>query len=271
MDKETNEKKTDCEQELIDETIINDPVFRKTHLKVICELYKQRRNRMIVMSGLLMTLVMTAVYGTLENPFKYTLSNIGNFFSYREAFIVWAIIAGLSIQTACVSLFRLEHFEQRRSFTFMIYASVALVITAIIPALKDTFPFWHFVHVLTSVNYALFLILGLQPFLHHVSRSNPRLRKVIAIWQYTIVGGGFLSILLFGMSGIFEIWFVSSVTVFLLYLSLILYEENIIKKSVDLLKNEKDLNLGIEKIFVPANPKKATRTRSKKKEGEKQS
>ncbi len=256
MSKQQNKKKTDCIGEKMDESKIFDPNFRKTHLHVICDLYKQRRNRIIVMSGLLITLIMTAIYGTLENPFKYTLSNIGNFFSYREIFIIWAVIAGASIQTACVSLFKLEKFEQHCAFTFIIYASIALVVSAIIPALKDTFPFWHFVHVLTSVFYALFLILGLQPFLRYVSRENPRLRKIIAIWQYVIVGGGFLGVIIFGMSGIFEIWFIASVTLFLLYLSLVLYEENIVKKSVELLKDEENLNIGIEKIFVPGNPGK---------------
>ncbi len=256
MSTQQKKKESDCSKEMMDESKIFDPLFRKTHLHIICDLYKQRRNRMIVMSGLLITLIMTAIYGTLENPFQYTLSNIGNFFSYREVFIIWAIIAGASIQTACVSLFRLEKFEQRHAFTFIIYASIAILATAVIPALKDKFPFWHFVHVLTSIFYALFLILGLQPFLHFVSRENPRLRKIIAAWQYVIVGGGFLSILLFGMSGIFEIWFIASVTVFLLYLSLILYEENIVKKSVELLKDEENLNIGIEKIFVPKNPEK---------------
>ena len=247
----------DCPpEEIMDESKIADPKFRKTHLKVICDLYKQRRNRVIVMSGLLLTLILTAIYGTLENPFKFTLSNIGNFFRYREIFIIWAIVAGFSIQTACVTLFKLEHFKQRRSYTFIIYASIALVLTAIIPAIKDQFPFWHFVHVLTSIFYALFLILGLQPFLHYVSKENPRLRRGITIWQYLVIGGGFISILIFGMSGIFEIWCISTVTLLLLYLSLILYEENIVKKSVALLKDEENLNIGIEKVFVPQNPVK---------------
>ena len=268
MSKKNIQKTPDCPpEEIMDESKINDPAFRKTHLKVICELYKQRRNRIIVMSGLLLTLILTAIYGTLENPFEFTLSNIGNFFRYREIFIIWAVVAGFSIQTACVSLFKLENFEQRRSYTFIIYASIALVLTAIIPAVKDKFPFWHFVHVLTSIFYALFLILGLQPFLNYVSKGNPRLRKVITLWQYLVIGGGFLGILVFGMSGIFEIWCISTVTLLLLYLSLILYEENIVKRSVNLLKDEENLNIGIEKVFVPENPikpkKKTTTKRSK--------
>jgi hypothetical protein len=67
------------------------------------------------------------------------------------------------------------------------------------------------------------------------------------------------------MSGIFEIWCISSVTVFLLYLSLILYEENIVKKSVNLLKDEENLNIGIEKVFVPENPVKNKKPLSKRK------
>lgn len=256
MNRSQNKKSRKKNEKSKENEKIFDSAFHETHLNVIADLYKQRRNRMIVICGLLITLLMTAIYGTLENPFKYTLSNIGNFFTYREVFIIWAIIAVIAIQTACVTLFRLENFKQKRSFTFLVYASIALVATAIIPALKDKFPFWHFVHLLTSFNYAIFLILGLQPFLSFISRENPRLRKSIMIWQYVIIGGSFLAVIIFGMSGIFEIWFIASVTLFLLYLSLILYEENIVKKSVELLRNEKDLNKGIEKIFVPENPDK---------------
>ncbi|MFA6618550.1 MAG: hypothetical protein WCT23_05725 [Candidatus Neomarinimicrobiota bacterium] len=238
------------------ENKIHDPEFHKENISEISELYKQRRNRIIVMSGLLITLIMTAIYSTLENPFKYTLSNIGNFFNYRQVFIIWAIIAGLSIQTACIALFKLEKYEQKKASTLVIYASIALVLTAIIPAARDLFPFWHFVHVLTSINYGLLLILGLFPFIRFISTNNPRLRKANRLWGYIIIGGSFLSILIFGMSGIFEIWFVATTTLFLLYLSLVLYEENIVKRSVELLKKETDLNLGIEKIFVNEDPKK---------------
>ena len=41
--------------------------------------------------------------------------------------------------------------------------------------------------------------------------------------------------------------------IFLLYLSLILFEEKIIKQSIFLLKGEKDLDQGIEKIFIKNN------------------
>ena len=48
----------------------------------------------------------------------------------------------------------------------------------------------------------------------------------------------------------FEIWFFIFFIIFLLYLSLTLFEEKIVKQSVRLLKDEDNLNLGIEKIFI---------------------
>ena len=198
--------------------------------EILRDLYKQRRNRIIVMSLLLLTLLITVIYGTLENPFLYTLSNIGNFFNYRYIFILWAIVTGICIQASCVALYKLENFRHKRSYTFIVYASVFLILTAVIPALKDRFPFWHYVHTFTAFYYALFLILSLQPFTHHISRETPRLKTFIRNWEYVILGGSFLAIIIFRKSGIFEIWFIITITLFLLYLSIALYEEHIVKK-----------------------------------------
>jgi len=57
-------------------------------------------------------------------------------------------------------------------------------------------------------------------------------------------------IIFFRHSALFELWFFVSNIVFLLYLSLVLFEEKIIKMSVKLLMDEDNLNVAIEKIFV---------------------
>ncbi|MDD2492754.1 MAG: hypothetical protein PHY83_02290, partial [Bacilli bacterium] len=51
-------------------------------------------------------------------------------------------------------------------------------------------------------------------------------------------------------SGMFELWFFVTMIIFLLYLSLVLFEEKIVKMSVTFLKDECDLNIAIEKIYV---------------------
>lgn len=214
------------------------------------DLTKQRRLRISIMSLLLASLLLTIVYGTLENPFEFTLSNIGNFFDYRLFFIVWSIISGLAIQFSMLALFNLEHYHRKPLYWFAGIGTIFLVATALIPALKDTYPFWHLLHTATSVVYALFIFLSVNPFTIWVTKNNPRLRLVLRIWLGVIWGGGLLMLILFGRSGMFELWFFVTLIIMLLYLSLILFEEKIVKLSVAFLKDESNLDLAIEKIYI---------------------
>jgi hypothetical protein len=88
------------------------------------------------------------------------------------------------------------------------------------------------------------------PFSRWVSDENPRLRAYIHIWTAIIYAGSILLIILFEHNALFEIWFFVTNILFLLYLCLVLFEEEIIKKSVRLLTDEENVNLAIEKIFV---------------------
>lgn len=214
------------------------------------DLLKQRRIRIGVMSVLLLALVVTFVYGTLEDPFEYTFSNIGNFFTYRLFFILWAILTGIAIQSSILALFRLENYMDKMKIRFVVLSVFFLILTAIIPALKDIYPFWHLIHTLFAGLHALFLLLSFVPFTSYVARENPRLRKVILVWEVVIWGGGIFALALLGKSGLFEMWFFVTMIVFLLYLSLVLFEEQIVKMSVSFLKDEENLNLAIEKIFI---------------------
>ena len=201
------------------------------------------------MSLLLASLLFTTIFGTLQNPFQYTFSKIGNRFDHRILFIFWAIFTGGTIQSSVLALFRLEQYKVKRAYQSVVIGTIFLVISAIVPALAETYPLWTWVHVITAGLYGLFLSLGLAPFIMYVSRENPRLRLVIKIWAVVVWFGSFFWMFLLGNTGIFELWFFGSIIVFLLYLSLTLFEERIVKRSVLLLKGEKDLNLGIEKIF----------------------
>lgn len=235
---------------VIDKVQIKEELIKKNLYDVHRDLIKQRRLRIIVMSVLVAALLLTAVYGTLENPFIYTFSNIGNFFDYRVLFIVWSIVSGLSIQMCLLALFRLEQYQARAKYTFVALSSIFLVLTAVIPALKDIYPFWHLLHTIFAGIHALFLLLSMVPFVNWISRENPRLEKVLKLWMIIIWIGSLLPLIIFGKSGLFELWFFVTVILFLLYLSLILFEEKIVKLSVAFLKDESNLNEAIEKIFI---------------------
>jgi len=213
----------------------------------------ERRIRITIMSLLLAALLFTAVFGTLQNPFQYTFSKIGNRFDNRILFIFWAIFTGGAIQTSVLALFKLEQYNTKYAYRSVVIGTVFLVISAIIPALAETYPIWTWIHVVTAGLYGLFLSIGLAPFIITISRENPRLQIVIKVWAIVVWAGSFAWMFLLGNTGIFELWFFGSVILFLLYLSLTLFEERIVKRSVTLLKGEEDLNIGIEKIFFRKN------------------
>lgn len=214
------------------------------------DLTQSRRARTAVMTLLLISLLATIAYGMLEDPIINTLSNTGNFYTHRLYFIIWSIITGLSIQFTVVALFKLEKYVTKYGFYFIGISAALLVITAFVPALRDDYPTLHVIHTITSVLHALFLYLALVPFSLWVSKENPRLRTAIIIWQIVIWVGSIVMVILFRHSALFELWYFVTCIIFLLYLSLTLFEEAIIKKSVKLLTDEENLNIAIEKIFV---------------------
>ena len=214
------------------------------------QLLIERRIRITIMSLLLAALLFTAIFGTLQNPFQYTFSKIGNRFDNRILFIFWAIFTGGAIQTSVLALFRLEEYDFKFAYQAIVIGTIFLVLSAIIPALAETYPVWTWLHVITAGLYGLFLSVGLAPFIFFVSKENPRLRLVIKVWAVIVWVGSFAWMFILGNTGIFELWFFGSVILFLLYLSLTLFEERIVKRSVRLLRGEEDLNSGIEKIFL---------------------
>lgn len=236
---------------IIDREKIKEELDRKHILEIQVGLQKDRRWRMILMTFLLGALLFTVIYGTLENPLQYTFSQIGNRFTFgkRVLFIVWAISTGTVIQASVLALFEIEQYKNRLHVGFIVTASFFLIATSIAPSLPE-FPFWIQIHLITASLGAFFITLGFLPFALWVARENPRLRRVIYVWMSITWGGGIFWYFALGNTGMFEIWFFIFFLVFLLYLSLTLFEERIVKQSILLLKDEENLNLGIEKIFI---------------------
>lgn len=236
--------------EAIDYRKIKDELENTNKMKIQKDLLQTRQTRTAIMSMLVSALVLTLVYGLLETPFIYTLSNIGNLFPNRLFFIVWSIITGIAIQFTVVVLFRLEEYKTKHGYLFIGLSASFLVITAFVPADVESFPHLWIVHTATAGLHALFLFLAVVPYSNWVAKENPRLLKIINIWQIVIYGGSISMLVIFRRGGMFELWFYISNIVYLLYLSLVLFEESIIKKSVKLMYNEENLNIAIEKYFV---------------------
>jgi MFS family permease len=224
-------------------------------------LIQERRTRITIMALLLSALIFTVIYGTIYDPSQYTFSKIGNRFdpALRYVFIVWASYLGFVIQATIFALFTLENYHKKSQYVFILLGSIFLVLTACFPSL-DHLVFWTWMHLLAGFLFALFVTLGFIPFIRYIARENPRLRKSIYIWLGIIWGVSISLYLVFGNTGLFEIFFFTTFLVFLLYISLHLFEEQIIKRSFNLLQGYEDLNQGIEDIFIVKKIKELTKT-----------
>jgi MFS family permease len=230
---------------------IKKELEQKQVLKIQKELLRERQKRITVISMLLSALIFTIIYGTIQNPFQYTFSKIGNRFTFqnRILFIVWASFTGFVIQSSIVALFTLENYQNKKRYIYIFLATIFLVLTAMSPSL-DELIFWQWIHLVTAGLFGLFITLGFLPFISWVASENPRLRRIVYTWLIVIWGGSFLWMFILGNTGVFELWFFTLFIIFLLYLSMVLFEEKIVKRSVILLRDEENLNIGIEKIFI---------------------
>jgi len=235
--------------------------------KIIHErLLIERRTRITVMSLLLTALIFTAVYGTLQDPFQYTFSKIGNRFdpALRIVFITWSIYTGLAIQLSILALFRLENYKKKLQYIFIIVGVVFLVLTALLPSL-DEWPFYQDLHIYAGGIFAFFITIGFVPFMRWVAKENIRLKRSVYIWITVIWVGSISFMLILGNTGVFELFFFCTFIIFLLYITLSLFEEQIIKRSVDLLTGVEDLDRGIDDIFFPEWARKKRKKRNKQK------
>lgn len=186
-----------------------------------------KRERLLVVSLLSAALLATLTYGTLENPFHYSFSNIGNYFPYREWYIIWAAVTGFFLYFSVISLFRLEKYKQRFAHLSISVVPLFLVVTALIPSVSEEMPFWHVLHRWTTFFFVMCMIFSVHPFLLYLGDKKPWLSDLLRNWQLVILAGSMASLILQGQTGIFELWFFVTTIILLIYLSWILYTENI--------------------------------------------
>jgi hypothetical protein len=191
---------------------------------------QKRRQRMFIISHLLFALLLTIAFGTLQDPIRYTLSNIGNRFGWgpRILFIVWALVSGSAIETSFIFIMKLTKYSDEKCRLFIGLTTASIILTAIIPALQKELPFWHTIHVITSGLIAVFFLFALIPLVQHLLKTIPEYKLFMIIWMCIIWAGSVLLLIFFSVSAVPEIWFFVSIMAFLLFLTIILYDKAII-------------------------------------------
>jgi hypothetical protein len=176
---------------------------------------------------LIIALSTITLYGTLKNPFINTFSRIGNYYNYRGLYIIWAIVVSICIHTVTILIFKLTGYPRKWGYLALALSSFFLIITAIIPSLKEELPFWHALHKWTTFFYVMSMLTAQHPFFVWLARKIPRIKVLLRNWQLIILCGSMTSLLIQGQTGIFELWFFLGLGALLIYLSWILFTEKI--------------------------------------------
>lgn len=194
-------------------------------------LQQLKRQRTFIITYLLFALVLTIAFGTLQDPLRYTLSNIGNRFGWgpRIMFIIWALISGSAIEISFIYIMKLIKYSDRLTYMFIGLTSASIIFTGIVPALKNEFPLWHTLHFITSGSIAFFFFFAIVPLIKKIISLIPEYKTLIFIWMGVIWAGSITVLILFKWSAMFEIWFFVTIILFLIYLTFILYERKVLE------------------------------------------
>jgi hypothetical protein len=161
----------------------------------------------------------TFLFGTKESPFYFTLSMIGNLVEYRTGFIIWGVVTGLLITFYVYRLYVLKAFQHRKAKKLLFGSLVFLVLTVIIPAVEEL-PFLKKLHAVMAVLFALSLTASLYLFIRFLGQIDQQI-TVRSTWMlFTIVGVSVGLFFLLGNTGIFELFFFFSLSLFLILLKI---------------------------------------------------
>jgi len=160
----------------------------------------------------------TWLFGTRESPLDYTLSMIGNKLGYRINFITWGISIGLLLTFFLLRLYVLKSFRNPRARRLLIWSLIFLILTVLIPAVEHL-PILKRLHAIAAVAFGLSLSASLYMFVRYL-RSIDEKVSIRSMWHLlTVVFGSLLLFFLFGNTGVFELFFFFSITLFLYILS----------------------------------------------------
>ncbi len=180
--------------------------------------FKRDRLTYLALFAIVVIPVYTWLFGTRYSPLDYTLSMIGNKLGYRLNFIIWGTVTGLLLTFFVVRLYVLHSFNHPRARRLLILSLVFLILTVLIPAMEHL-PILKKLHAVTAVAFGISLTLSLYLFIRYLASLNREV-SIRSLWAlYLVMGGSVMLFFLFGNTGIFEIFFFFSISIFLLLLN----------------------------------------------------
>lgn len=160
----------------------------------------------------------TWLFATRESPADYTFTMIGNMLGHRVGFIIWGTATALLLGFYVLRLFVLKSFRDPRARKLLLWSLVFLLLTVLIPSLHGTY-LLNRLHDFAAVAFALCLVMSLYLFIRHLHERDEKVYGLSLAMLHMVIGGSLLLLLLFGMTGIFQLFFFVSLSVFLAVLN----------------------------------------------------
>ncbi len=164
--------------------------------------------------AIIMIPLSTYLLGTKESPFYYSLSMIGNESGHRMEFILWGIMTGLFLTFFIERLYALKSFDNPRARSLLISSLIFLVLTVLIPYMQDL-KILSKIHNITAAAFGICLTASLYLFIKYLSERDHKLYHWSMIMLNVIIVGSLVLLFLFGRTGIFELFFFFSLSIFL--------------------------------------------------------
>lgn len=171
----------------------------------------------------------TLLLASHRAPWEYTLSMIGNWFTKEERvkFILWGIFTATALTFFLIQIYKKTKFKNKKAYRLLYLSAFFLILTVLTPTLEQepiprelrkilVFNF----HALFAVLFAIFLILSIYTFTKYLSKINQKLSIDSTRYIMFTSGGSILLLTIFGMTGIFELFFFISLSIFLLILKI---------------------------------------------------
>jgi len=173
--------------------------------------------RYLAIFAILVIPTYTFLFGTKESPFYFTLSMIGNLVEYRTGFIIWGVVTGLLLTFYIYRLYVLKAFYHPKAKKLLFGSLLFLVLTVLIPAVEEL-PFLRKLHAVMAVLFALSLTASLYLFIRYLAAIDQQITLRSTWMLFSIVGISVGLFFILGSTGIFELFFFLSLSIFLVLL-----------------------------------------------------
>lgn len=157
-------------------------------------------------------------FGFKQNPFTYTFSMIGNQFEQMTEFIIWGAVTGGLLVFFIGWLFKHAAYKEKKARRLLIWSNVFLVLCVATPAIREIDPITHKLHALWGGLFGVSLCMSVYFFIKHLIATNKNISPRTLMYYNIVVFGSIGCYILFGNTGVFELFFFITLSILLMAL-----------------------------------------------------